>query len=69
MPCSASIVRRPRRAGTSLLSSTDPSDERSPNPSMPMGTLAFVLTAFEDPPTPQTVLRPGCSRTTVSLPA
>eukprot|EP00975_Prorocentrum_lima_P028854 6062168-Prorocentrum_lima.AAC.1 len=34
-----------------------------------MGTVAFVLTACEEPPTPHTLLRPTCSFTTVFLPA
>eukprot|EP00975_Prorocentrum_lima_P050829 10650470-Prorocentrum_lima.AAC.1 len=58
-PCNRSLVRRPSKAGTSLFSSTEPMKDLFPHSGTPIGTVALFLTAFFDPPTPPTLLRPG----------
>eukprot|EP00975_Prorocentrum_lima_P048834 10216455-Prorocentrum_lima.AAC.1 len=59
MPWSFSIVRRPNTAGTSLCPALSPMYMRLHSSETPIGTVALVLTALDEPPTPQTLLRPG----------
>ena len=64
-----SMERKPNNAGTSLCSNTDPLYVKLPSSDTPYGTIAFVATAFDEPPTPHTLPNPACASTVGFLPA